>query len=113
MERLVRDTAGERTVADHGDDLAVLADPLPHRLLQADGVPNRRRSVARAHDVVLGLEDRAEGGEALVLADRVEPITPAGEHLVRVGLVADIPEDLVPRRVEEAVEGDRQLAGPE
>ena len=32
---------------------------------------------------------------------------------MRVGLVADVPEDLVPRGVEQAVEGDRQLTGAE
>ena len=113
VERLVGDAAGERAVADHGDDLAVLADPLPHRLLEADRVADRGRGVARAHDVVLGLEDRAERREALVLADRVEPVAPAGEHLVGIGLVADVPEDLVPRRVEQAVQGDGELAGAE
>jgi hypothetical protein len=69
--------------------------------------------VAGAHDVVLGLEDRAEGRQALVLADRVELVAAAGQHLVRVGLVADVPEDLVAGRVEKAVEGDRELAGAE
>ena len=32
---------------------------------------------------------------------------------MRVGLVADVPEDLVRRRVEQAVQGDGQLAGAE
>ncbi len=113
VERLVGDTAGERSVADHGDDVAVLADPLPHRLLEADRVADRGRGMPCAHDVVLGLEDRAERREALVLADRVEPVAPAREHLVGVGLVTDVPEDLVPRGVEQAVEGDRELTGAE
>jgi hypothetical protein len=69
--------------------------------------------VPGAHDVVLGLEDRAERGQALVLADRVEPVPPAGEHLVWVGLMADVPEDLVPWGVEQAVQRDRQLTGAE
>ena len=70
----IGDPAGERAVADHGDDLAVLADPFQHPLLQADRVADRGRGVARAHDVVLGLEHRAERGQAVVLADRVEPV---------------------------------------
>jgi hypothetical protein len=57
--------------------------------------------------------DRAERREALVLADRGELVAAAGEDLVRVGLVADVPEDLVARRVEQAVERDRELAGAE
>ncbi len=113
MERLIGDAAGQRPVADHGDDVAVLADPLAHRLLEADGVADRGRGVAGAHDVVLGLLDRAEGREALVLADRGQLVAAAGEDLVRVGLVADVPEDLVARRVEQRVQRDRQLARAE
>jgi hypothetical protein len=69
--------------------------------------------VAGAHDVVLGLEHRAERGQPAVLADRLQPIAAAGEHLVRVGLVADVPEDLVGGRLEQAVQHRRQLAGAE
>ena len=36
-----------------------------------------------------------------------------GEDLVRVGLVADVPEDLVARGVQQRVQRDRQLAGAE
>ena len=69
--------------------------------------------MAGAHDVVLGLEDRAERRQALVLADRREPVATAGEDLVRVCLVADVPEDLVAGRVEHAVQRDGELAGAE
>ena len=34
-----------------------------------------------------------------------------GQHLVRIGLVADVPDDLVARGVEQAVERDGELAG--
>ena len=44
-------------------------------------------------------------------ADRVEPIAPARQHLVRIGLVANVPDDLVARGVEQAVERDGELAG--
>ena len=69
--------------------------------------------MARAHDVVLGLVDRAERGEALVLADGRQLVAAAGQDLVRVGLVADVPEDLVARRVQQRVQGDGELAGAE
>ena len=42
-----------------------------------------------------------------------ERVAAAGEDLVRVGLVADVPEDLVARRVEQRVQRDRDLAGAE
>ncbi len=69
--------------------------------------------MAGAHDVVLGLVDGAEGREAAVLADRVQAVATAGEHLVGVGLVADVPQHLVGGRVEQAVQRHRQLAGAE
>ena len=69
--------------------------------------------MAGAHDVVLGLVDRAERREALVLADRRQLVAAAGQDLVRIGLVADVPEDLVARRVEQRVQRDGQLAGAE
>ena len=53
------------------------------------------------------------GREAPVLADRVELLAAAREDLVRVGLVADVPEHLVARRVEQRVDRDRDLAGAE
>ena len=42
-----------------------------------------------------------------------ELVAAAGEDLVRVGLVADVPEDLVARRVEQRVQRDGDLAGAE
>ncbi len=69
--------------------------------------------MAGAHDVVLGLEHRAEGRQPAVLANRVQAVAPPGQHLVRVGLVADVPDDLVARGLEQAVERDRELAGAE
>ncbi len=50
------------------------------------------------------------GARPAVLADRVQLVAPAGEDLVRVGLVADVPQNLVARRVEHRVERDRDLA---
>ena len=42
-----------------------------------------------------------------------ELVAAAGEDLVRVGLMADVPEDLVPGRVQQRVQRDRDLAGAE
>ena len=67
--------------------------------------------MSRPHDVVLGLRDRAEGGQSAVLTDGRKLGHPPGEDLVRICLVADVPEDLVPGGVEQAVEGDGYLAG--
>ena len=66
-----------------------------------------------AHDVVLGLVHRAEGRQPAVLADRGELLTAAGEHLVGIGLVADVPEHLVGGRIEQRVQRHGELAGAE
>jgi hypothetical protein len=113
LQCLERDAAGQSPIANHGNDLAVLAVPVAHRFLEADGVRDRGRGVARAHDVVLGLVHRAERGEAAVLADRVKTVAAAGEDLVRVRLVADVPEHLVLGRVDQRVHRRRDLAGAE
>ena len=97
VQGLEGDAAGERAVADHRDDATVFADAVAHRLLETDGVADRGRGVAGAHDVVLGLEHRAERRQPVVLANRLEAVGPAREDLVRIGLVADVPEDLVAR----------------
>ena len=86
---------------------------LAHALLDPDRVADRGRGVAGAHDVVRGLGDRAERRQPAVLADRAQLVAAAGEDLVRVGLVADVPEDLVARGVEQRVQRHRQLAGAE
>src|SRR5436853_624037 len=77
------------------------------------GVADRRAGVARAHDVVLGLVDVAERGQALVLADGRQLIAAAGEDLVRIRLMSDVPDDLVARGVQDGVQRDGQLAGAE
>ena len=72
LQGLVGDAAGQRPVTDHRDHLAVGADAAAHRLLEPDRVADRGRGVAGAHDVVLGFGNRAERGEAAVLADRLQ-----------------------------------------
>jgi len=43
----------------------------------------------------------------------VKLVAPAGQHLVRISLVTDVPEDLVARGVEQRVQRDGELAGAE
>ncbi len=91
MDGLERDPTGHRPIPDHRHHVAILPVAAAHRLLDPDRVADRGRGVAGAHDVVLGLVDGAERRQALVVADRVELIATAGQDLVRIGLVANIP----------------------
>jgi hypothetical protein len=60
--------------------------------------------VAHAEGVVPGLVALGEPGQAALGADAPERLAPAGEELVRVGLVADVPDQPVLRRGEHAVQ---------
>ena len=62
-----------------------------------------------AERVVLALGTTREAGQAAALANGANAIAPAGEDLVRIGLMADVPDQPVARRVEHRVEGNRQL----
>ena len=62
-----------------------------------------------AERVVFALAAPGEAGEAAALAQGADAVAPAGQDLVRIGLVADVPDQPVARRVEDVVERDRQL----
>ena len=53
--------------------------------------------------VVLALGSFEKSGQAVFLSQRLEPFGTAGEELVRVALVSDIPDDSVARRIEDRV----------
>ena len=100
--------AGEGGIPCHADDMLVGAD-LIARCGHAQGGGERCSCVARAVRVVLALAAQEKSVQPLVLANRVEPVEAAGEELVDIALVADIENKLVPWRVEDAVQCNRQL----
>jgi hypothetical protein len=55
----------------------------------------RRRAVRGAEGVVLALVAAREAAMPAELAQRVHALAPAGQDLVRVGLVADVPDQPV------------------
>ena len=62
-----------------------------------------------AERVVFALGALGEAGEPAAHAQRADAVAPAGQDLVRIGLVADVPDQAVVRRVEHIVQRDRQL----
>ncbi len=62
-----------------------------------------------AERVVLALGALGEAGQAAALTQRADTVAPAGEDLVRIGLVADVPDQLVVRRIEDVMQRHRQL----
>ena len=62
-----------------------------------------------AERVVFALGALGEARQAAALAERADAVAPPGQDLVRIGLVADVPDQAVARRVEHIVQGDREL----
>ena len=65
--------------------------------------------MARAERVVFAFGALAEARQAARLAQRADAVAPAGQDLVRVGLMADVPDQPVARRIEDMVQRDGQL----
>ena len=63
----------------------------------------------RAERVVFALGALGEAGQAVALAQRADAVAAAGEDLVRIGLMADVPDQPVVRGVEHVMQRDRQL----
>ncbi len=62
-----------------------------------------------AERVVFAFGALGETGQPAALADGADAVAAAGEDLVRIGLVADVPDQLVARGVEDVVQRDGQL----
>lgn len=50
-----------------------------------------------------------EGRQTILFADGGHAITTPGQDLVRIGLMADVPNQFVVRRVEDVMKGDGQV----
>ena len=63
----------------------------------------------RAERVIFALAALGEAAQAPAHAKRADAVAAAGDDLVRIGLVADVPDQGVGGRVEHMVERDGQL----
>ncbi len=108
VQALVGEAARERAVTDDGDDVAGLAKGVA-RARVAQRRAHGGAGVAHAERVVLALAALGEAGESAAPAQGAESVAASSQELVHVGLVADVPDDPVARRIEDPVQGDRQL----
>ena len=108
VHRLIGHAGGHGAVADDGHDLVLLA------LLVAGGrKPERRadggRGVGRAERVVFALGSLGEARQPAAHAQSADAVSTPGQNLVRIALMADVPDQDVVRRVIDMVQGDGQL----
>src|SRR5690606_14347797 len=99
---------GHGAVADHRDDIVV-----PAREIAGDGHAeargNRGRGMSGAEGIVFAFGALRETGQSAALAERADAVAAAGQYLVGIGLMADVPYDAVFRRVEDVVERDGEF----
>ena len=108
VHRLIGHPPAHRAVADHGDDVAALAAEIAgDRHAERGG--DRGRGVRRAERVVFAFRAFGETGKPAALANRADAVAAAGQDLVRIRLVADIPDQPVVRRVEDVMQRHGQL----
>ena len=105
---LVGHAGAHGAVADHAHDVVGAAGQVArHR--HAEAGRDGRGGMRGAERIVFALGALGEAGQAAALAQGADALAPAGQDLVRVGLVADVPDQPVARRLEHAVQGNRQL----
>ena len=66
-----------------------------------------------AEGVVFALEALGETGEPAARAQRAYAVAAAGQNLVWIGLMSNVPDQSVARRVEHIMQSDRELDHPE
>ncbi len=108
VHRLEGHAAGDAAVADDGHRVAVLALQLGGDR-HPQGRADRGARMADPERVILALGAVRERAHPVPAADRRHPGLAPGEDFVRVGLVADIPDQPVMGRVEHIMQRHRQL----
>jgi hypothetical protein len=92
----------------HGDDVALAAGEIArHR--HAERRRNRRGRVRGPERVEFALGALGEAGQTVALAQGADAVAPAGDDLVRIGLVADVPDQAVLGGIEQVMQGDGQF----
>ena len=108
IHRLIGHAGRHRAVADHRNRALILAGQLA-RHGEADRGGNTGRAVGGAKRVVFALGALGEAADTPALADGAHPVAATGHDLVRIGLVADVPDQFVVGRVENIVDGHGQF----
>ena len=108
VQRLEGHAAGQAAIADdcHRMHVALLE---PRGNCHAQGRADGSAGMTDAEGVVAAFLATRKGRQAVLLADARHAFAAAGKYLVRVGLMADIPHQLVLRCVEDVMQCDGQL----
>ena len=108
VHRLIGHAGRHRAVADHGDDIVRLPVQIA-RDSHAERGGNRRRGMGGAKGVVLAFRALGKTRQPAALTQGANAVAPPGQNLVRIGLVPDIPDEPVARRVEHVMQCNRKF----
>jgi len=108
IEGFVGDATGEGGVSGEGDDVFFPADAIA-RDCHTERGGESRAGVTGAIAVVRALAAQHEAIESARSADGVELLAASGEELVDVRLVADVEDEMIRRRIENVVHGQREF----
>ena len=108
VERLETDAVGQGRIAEDADDVLVSL-LLVAGGTHAQGGRQRRTGMAGPVAVVFALRPEGEAVEAIGGPDGPESVFSAGQDLVDIHLVTDIPNKLVFGRLKDPVQGDGEF----
>src|SRR5690349_25026269 len=103
VQAFVGETGGQSAIAKNRDDFVFVADEIAPRS-DTERSGDRCGGMAGAERVVLALGPLEESGKPLLLSKRLQRGVAASQHLVRIALVSDVPDQLVTRRIEDIVQ---------
>ncbi|GCD70756.1 hypothetical protein NBRC3280_3391 [Acetobacter pasteurianus NBRC 3280] len=111
---LIRHTGGNGAITNHGNHIAfavagVFLRPQVVGHGHAESGGNGGGGMGCAKRIVFAFRAAGKAGQATRLAQGADPVTSPGQNLVRVGLVAHIPDHLVIRGVKHRMQGNCQL----
>ena len=108
VQRLIRHAAGKRTVPDHGDNAVGIPAQVPRPgIAQACG--DGCGAVSGVKGIAVTLLPFRESAQPAPFAEPVKGIHPACQDLVGIGLMPDVPDDLILRKIQRQMQRHRQL----
>ena len=112
VHRLKSHPGGDRTVTDHADSFTVTSFAGSGNRHPDTGT-DRGGGVTDTQDIIFTLFAPREGMQPVFMTDGVNTVTASGQDLVRISLVADIPDQVIKRRLIDIMECDSQFNRPQ
>ncbi len=105
---LIGHAGTHRAVADHGNHVVLAAGEVAGDS-HAEAGGNRGRGMRGAERIVVALAALGETGQPAAGAQGADAVAAPGQDLVRIGLMADVPDQAIARRVEHVVDRGGQF----